>query len=202
VVTTAYTITDDTEGALPPIGVPISGVEVMVIDNDLYAVRDGEPGELYIGGRGLALGYLHDHELTAKRFVSLPGRQGRWYRSGDAVTSHDGVLHFQGRVDLEELKVRGMRVAAAEIEAAILTHPGVRAAATTVVGHGIDSVLVAVIAAVVELSGESLRLTLRSRLPATMVPNRLLFVDRLPLTANGKVDRRAVALMAAESAHT
>ncbi|MFI9464701.1 amino acid adenylation domain-containing protein [Streptomyces xiamenensis] len=198
VVTTAHPVPDDAPaGSTPPIGRPIDGVAVAVLDEEL---RPAEEGELYIGGRGLARGYLHAPELTAARFVSLPGRSGRWYRSGDVVRSRAGLLEFVGRVGHEQLKVRGVRVAAAEIEAALTGHHEVRAACAVVVGHGAEAALVAVIATTGRVEGDEVRRYARTRLPAAVVPTRMVVVERLPLTPNGKLDRPAVARLAAGGA--
>jgi amino acid adenylation domain-containing protein len=196
VVTTAHMVQHDAPiGWSPPIGRPIDGVVVEVLDDDLRPV---EEGELYIGGRGVAIGYLNAPELTRERFVSLPGRPERWYRSGDVVRTRSGLLEFVGRVNRDQLKVRGVRVAAAEIEAALIAHQDVRAACATVVGHGADAALVAVIITNGQVDEDELRRHARTRLPTMVVPNRIVVVERMPLTSNGKLDRAAVARLAEE----
>lgn len=199
VVTTAYEVPPGADPALPPIGAAIDGVELVLCDEAGCRVPDGTPGELHIGGAGLALGYLRDPALTARRFVSLPDLPGRWYRTGDLAVSRDGTLEFLGRVDAEQLKVHGIRVEAAEIEAALMACVGVRGAAVTMSRQGPDSVLVAVVTGGGELSSALLRKALADRLPSALIPNHIFAVERLPLTANGKIDRRAITALAAEA---
>ncbi|WP_062215831.1 amino acid adenylation domain-containing protein [Streptomyces sp. NBRC 109706] len=194
VVTTAHPVPPDASvGSSPPIGRPIDGVAVAVLDEGL---RPAVEGELYIGGRGLALGYVNAPELTRARFVPLPGRPGRWYRSGDVVRTRDGLLEFVRRVDRGQLKVRGVRIAAAEVETALTGHRAVRGACAVVVGHGADAALVAVVAAAGRVDVDELRRHARARLPASVVPNRIVLVERLPLTPNGKLDRAAATRLA------
>ncbi|MEU0240450.1 carbamoyltransferase C-terminal domain-containing protein [Nocardiopsis sp. NPDC006198] len=201
VVTTAHTVVDVTAGAIPPIGRAIHGVRIVLLGADLRPVRAGTEGEIFVGGRGLALGYLGDPELTAARFVAVPGRSGRWYRTGDLAVSESGVLTFRGRVDLEQLKVRGVRIEAAEIEAALMACPGVDVAAVTMLGTGADGLLVAAVATARPPVLAQLRAFLAARLPTAAIPNCFVFVDRLPLTGNGngKIDRRLVMQLASAS---
>jgi amino acid adenylation domain-containing protein len=184
---------------LPPIGRPIQNVTTHVLDEAMVPVPLGARGELYVGGAAVAGGYLGRPALTAERFVpdpfSAPG--GRLYRTGDVVRSlPDGTLQFLGRVD-DQLKVRGYRVEPGEVEAELERAGGVRAAA--VVGHAEPAGGPVRLVAYVEAAGEGvaaparLRDRLRGRLPPWMVPERILVVDRLPLTPSGKVDRRALA---------
>ncbi|HYO58195.1 non-ribosomal peptide synthetase/type I polyketide synthase, partial [Archangium sp.] len=185
-------------GGLPPIGRPISNTQVYVLDEGMNPVPVGVGGELFIGGDSLARGYLDRPELTAERFIPNPfsGKPGaRLYRTGDGVRwSAGGELEFLGRVD-SQVKVRGFRIELGEVEAALAQHPAVREA--VVVGRenapGVNQ-LVGYIVTQGEArpSKAELRTYLRERLPEPMVPSAFVLLDALPLTLNGKVDRRAL----------
>ncbi|MFF8597266.1 amino acid adenylation domain-containing protein, partial [Streptomyces sp. NPDC015220] len=200
---TTFTTTHDLRGRLDggsvPLGSPLPNTRVYVLTSGLVPAPVGVPGELYIAGDGLAHGYLGRPGLTAERFVADPfGAPGaRMYRSGDLVAWRaDGTLEFLGRTD-GQVKVRGFRIETGEVEAALVTHPAVGAAAvvphtdpgsgrTVLVGH------------VVPADGApapgtaELRAHLASSLPEHMVPALFTTLEALPLTANGKVDRRAL----------
>lgn len=181
----------------PPIGRPIGATGAAVLDRAGRLVPPGVAGELAIGGAGVAAGYRARPALTAERFVPDPqGEPGaRRYLTGDLVRWRGGGdLEFLGRLD-DQVKVRGFRVEPGEVEAAILGHPATSEAA--VIAR--DDVLVAyVVARVVarvadSASGDELRRHLAEALPAHLVPNVVVHVDRLPLTAAGKIDRAALA---------
>jgi len=197
IAATYHQVRSGAPGDRPPIGRPVAGTSVLVLDDDGQPVPDGVLGELYLGGAGIARGYRHDPALTAERFLTLPDRPGRWYRTGDLVHAAGDVLHYRGRRDADQLKVRGIRVEAADIESALMTVPGIEAAAVAVVGHGADADLVALAVAGADRPGASaIRASLAPHLPAGVIPNRYVFVPALPLTANGKLDRPAVADLA------
>jgi amino acid adenylation domain-containing protein len=182
---------------VPPIGTPVAGVRCRVLDDRLRAAGEGEAGELYVGGTGLARGYLHDPALTAERFVADPVTpSGRLYRTGDLVRAvAGGGYEFIGRAD-GQLKVRGFRVEPAEVENALLQHPGVDAAAVGLrhVADGVPA-LVAYVQTRGELPHRELTEYLRDRLPAYMIPSRFVAVSALPRTASGKVDALALATL-------
>ncbi len=182
--------------ALPPIGRPIAATAVHLLDPRGLPVPAGVPGEVHLGGAGLARGYLGQPELTAERFVPDPwGRGDRLYRTGDLARRRpDGEVEFLGRID-HQVKIRGFRVELGEIEAALATHPAVREAVVVVQGRGASKRLVACIlpAEGVQELREPLRAHLRERLPDYMVPSAFVAVERFPLTPSGKVDRRALA---------
>ncbi|WP_411144434.1 amino acid adenylation domain-containing protein [Streptomyces sp. x-80] len=196
-------------GTPPPIGSPVAGVAVCVTDDEGRIVPRGTPGELRIGGAGLSLGYL-DRELTARRFVAPPpGLTGpgagtgidRVYRTGDRVRMRaDGVLEFLGRMD-DQVKVSGVRIEPAEVEAAFEHDPRVRRAAVAARTTG-DGV-VELIAFVQPHPGQEppataeLVRSVRDWLPAQAVPAVVRYVTDFPLDANGKVDR--AALLAADA---
>lgn len=182
-----------------PIGRPIRNVEAYVLDAALDIAPVGVPGELYVGGTGVARGYHNDEELTAERFVRnrfSPTRGTTLYRTGDrAMWTRDGELRFLGRFD-DQLKIRGFRIEPQEIEAALTRHPAVRNAVVIAVDDGGESLrLVAYVepedAAAVP-SEDEFRSQLGTKLPAYMIPSTFVTVDNIPLTANGKVDKRAL----------
>ncbi|HEU0053826.1 MAG TPA: non-ribosomal peptide synthetase, partial [Longimicrobium sp.] len=191
--------------ALPPIGRPVRGTRLYVLDRGLRPAPAGAPGDLYAAGESLARGYLGRPGLTAERFVpdpfsDVPG--ARMYRTGDrALWRDDGALEFRGRAD-EQVKVRGHRVEPGEVEVALAAHAGVGAAAVVAREDGrggarLDAYVVAREGASVD--AEALREHLRGRLPEYMVPGTVTVLDAFPLTPSGKVDRRALPVPAAEA---
>ncbi|URZ99819.1 non-ribosomal peptide synthetase [Streptomyces lydicamycinicus] len=192
--TTTHRVTDaDCDGQVP-IGRPVAGAAVHLLDATGRPVRDGAQGELWIGGSRLAHGYTGQPELTAERFVQHP-ELGRLYRTGDLVSRRpDGLLDYHGRTD-DQVKIRGFRIEPAEIEHALRERPEVADAAVTVHRPSPDDARLA--AFVVAASGpvprpEALRERLATVLPAHLVPDEVRLVDALPLTPSGKVDRRAL----------
>jgi amino acid adenylation domain-containing protein len=184
-----------------PIGRPIANTSVFVLDRELEPTPVGVPGELYIGGDGVARGYLNQPELTAERFVSSPFGDGRLYRTGDmARWRPDGQLEFLGREDLQ-VKVRGFRVEPGEVESALVAHPEVREAAVVApADRNGDRRMVAYLVADPGLDEVGLRAQLGEKLPAYMVPSAFTLVESLPVTPNGKVDRAALSEEAARGA--
>ncbi|MFF7144255.1 amino acid adenylation domain-containing protein [Streptomyces nodosus] len=196
-----------------PYGRPLTGQHYRVVDRDGRDCPDWTPGELWIGGEGLARGYLADPVRTAEKFVEHGGR--RWYRTGDLGRFRgDGLLEFLGRLD-SQLKIAGHRIEAGEIEAALETHPAVARAAVVAVGERTAKRLVAfVVPQDPTMAGapadepdsvtpaenpgltEELFGLLSERVPVYAVPSRILLLPALPLTANGKVDRGALAGLA------
>jgi amino acid adenylation domain-containing protein len=189
----------DVEGPIP-IGRPISNTRIHILDGSLGAVPPGAEGELYVGGDGLARGYLGRPDLTAERFVPDPfGAPGsRLYRTGDlARLRPDGAIEFRGRSD-QQVKIRGFRIEPGEIEAVLADHPGV--AQAVVIVHqdaGGDKSLLAYVATRAGVNDAELSTWLGERLPEYLVPSKVVVLERLPLNANGKVDRSALARSAA-----
>jgi len=193
-----------------PIGRPADNTSLYVLDRQLAPVPPGVVGELYVGGIGVGRGYLHDAVQTASRFVPDPFSSElglRLYRSGDLVRHRgDGTLEFIGRAD-QQVKVQGQRIELGEIEARLLELDAVKEAA--VVAHedanGWKQLVAFVVpaetaAAPIERElAERIEAALGASLPVYMVPRRYAFLERLPLTANGKLDRRALPIPAPQS---
>jgi amino acid adenylation domain-containing protein len=187
----------DPEGEGPPsIGGPIKGVVAEVLDERLRPVDPGAVGELVIGGVAVARGYLNRPELTSERF--LEDRRGRRYRTGDLVRLRpDGAFDFLGRLD-DQLSIRGFRVEPGEITAAMNAHPAIAASATRAVGSSsADRQLVAYVvpSGAERPSRVELNEFLGGFLPDYLVPTRYVWLDELPLTAHGKIDREALAAL-------
>ncbi|GAA0409542.1 hypothetical protein Acor_36380 [Acrocarpospora corrugata] len=180
------TAADLLPGDSPSIGKPIAETRVLVLDPSGVQVPPGAPGELCIGGAGVALGYLNRPELTAERFAAGP-RGGRLYRSGDRVRwRQDGHLEFLGRLD-EQVKVRGFRIEPGEVAARLLAHPRVLQATVTAFEDRLAGYVVAD-----GVTGAELAAFAGETLPAYMVPSVWVWLDELPLTRHGKVDRAAL----------
>ncbi|MFJ4348947.1 non-ribosomal peptide synthase/polyketide synthase [Pseudomonas sp. NPDC089401] len=183
-----------TSGRLQPggelhIGKPIANSRVYVLDERRQPVPVGAVGELYIGGAGVARGYLNRAELTEERFLDDPFTAGgRMYRSGDLVRwNADGTLDYLGRND-DQVKIRGVRVELGEIEAVLAAQPGVADAVVLVRGER----LLAWFTAAAAVAVETLRAALQASLPAHLVPLAFIRLAALPLTSHGKLDRKAL----------
>jgi amino acid adenylation domain-containing protein len=163
-----------------PIGRPLANTKVFVLDPRQEPIPIGVPGELYIGGAGLARGYVNQPERTSERFLELPGL-GRVYRTGDLVRWRaDGQLEFIARLD-HQVKLRGYRIELGEVESALLRHPQVQSAAVTCDGENLTAYFSGPVS--------DLRPFLAEMLPAYMIPSQFVQLDQLPLTPNGKLDR-------------
>jgi acyl carrier protein len=208
--TTIYAVAKECVGPFrkePPIGRPLGNIRVHLVDPSGLPVPVGVPGELWLGGEGVARGYLNRPELTAERFLPDPfsGEPGeRLYKTGDlARYLSNGDVEFLGRVD-RQVKVRGLRIELGEIEAALGKHPSVAECAVLVLGHATDKRLVGFVVARRQDDQEpgsltpltpQLREHLRQTLPDYMVPASFLFLEAMPLTPVGKVDRRTLSQM-------
>ena len=191
----------DAQAQVIPIGHLLSQVYAKVVDADLREVTPGTSGELLLGGRNLALGYL-DVELTRKRFLRLP--EGIYYRTGDYVIEDEhGVFRYQGRID-EQVKIHGYRVELAEVEQGLMQLPGI--AQAVVLARAMNPLESCLHAFIVFQHGwpdtdeGKLLSLLSSRLPPYMLPSRIHRLFELPVTANGKVDKRALQSLADEQA--
>jgi len=179
------------------IGRPLSDLQAVSLDRYGHPVSVGVPGELYVGGAGLARGYLGQPGLTAERFVPnpfslVPG--ARLYRTGDLVRYlDDGTIEYLGRID-EQVKIRGYRIELGEIEAHLLAHPQVKDACVIAREEqpGGRRLIAYVVSRDPSISSEELRAYLNGILPEYMVPSAYVFMEALPLTTNGKLDRKAL----------
>jgi amino acid adenylation domain-containing protein len=183
--------------SIVPIGRAIPGARVYVLDAAHQLVPIGVPGELHVGGAGVALGYHGAPELTAEKFIPDPFAAepgARLYRTGDrARYLEDGALEFLGRVD-DQVKIRGVRIELGEVEAALQRHPAVREAAATVHGEGDHKRLIAYVAldAAAPSKPSDLRDVVARQLPSAAVPAEFVVLPSLPRLPNGKLDRKAL----------
>ena len=188
---------DLAKGTVSPIGIPIPDLQLYLLDETLQPVPPGVPGEIFVGGAGVARGYLNRPELTRERFIGDPfsGRPGaRLYRTGDlARFTSRGQLEYLGRLD-DQVKIRGFRIETGEIESILNAHPTVRRALVvlrTEASAG-PQLVAYIVPAEVSCSSKELRRYLSTIVPEYMVPAHFVLLDQLPLTVNGKVDRRAL----------
>ena len=199
VVTTSGRVWPTSQADQPPsIGFPIANFEVYILDEQLQQVAPGTPGELYIGGIGLAKGYLNRPDLTAERFIQHPfnpDSSARLYKTGDlARWLPDGQISFMGRID-QQIKLRGYRIEPEEIMTAVNEHPAVQ---TSLVVAREDTpgdkrlVAYLVVQPGTTVSDNALRSALAAQLPDYMVPTSFVQLEALPLTPNGKIDRAAL----------
>ena len=200
---TTFTVADhldETGWDVTPIGTPLPGTRIHIVDEAGRPVADGDPGELLVGGPQVARGYRDRDDLTANAFIRdpfTPGTAGRLYRTGDmAIRQADGNVVFLGRGD-DQIKIRGFRVTIGEIDAAIRSCPGVHLAAT-IVREEVpgDKRVVSYVEPGPGFDDTELREHLRRRLPAHMIPSAVVTMPRLPLSSHGKVDRSALPTVA------
>lgn len=196
VVATSATVAPQKAGhQLPPIGRPIDNTEILILDNEMKPAPVGELGEMYIGGAGLAKGYLNDPALTAERFVKHPAVNGtRLYRSGDlGCYLPDGQIAFHGRVD-DQVKIRGYRIELNEVVRALRKHPAIREAVVLAGENAAgDKQLIAhIVLRDASPSLTELRNFLGQELPDYMLPATFVRVDAIPVGPSGKADRSAL----------
>lgn len=177
-----------------PYGLPVEQNYWYILDEDLQPVTAGETGELYIGGIGVARGYIKDPVKTAQAFMPDPFRESeadRMYRTGDlGRMREDGTIEFLGRRD-DQVKIRGFRIETKEVEKLLLEYPGIRDVAVMARSHSSgDKYLCAYLTAAQAVSGAALKQYLAARLPAYMLPSVFVRLEQFPLNANGKVDKK------------
>ena len=200
-VVTAFELAGDPASwpELPSIGQPLPHVRVLVVDEQLEEIREGDEGELLLGGDCLAAGYASAPTLTAERFIEHGDE--RWYRSGDRVRRDaDGTLHYLGRLD-QQIKLDGFRVEPAEVEIVLGRHPGIAEAVVVATSNAGSSQLVAHLVPRDQVAGhadisamiDSVRRHAAQHLAAYLLPHQFHLHAALPLTASGKIDRRALA---------
>ncbi|TAE52311.1 MAG: amino acid adenylation domain-containing protein, partial [Nostocales cyanobacterium] len=189
-----YSLVEKGSNSSPNIGRPIANTQVYILDKNVQPVPVEVPGELYIGGAGLARCYLNRPELTAEKFIPNPFDKGltKLYKTGDLVRYlHDGNIEYIGRID-NQVKIRGFRIELGEIETA-LQHADIQASCVIVrEDNPGDKRLVAYIVSEKTLEISELRQHLKNKLPEYMIPNAFVYLESLPLTPNGKIDRRAL----------
>jgi amino acid adenylation domain-containing protein len=205
VVATSGPVLAEPSASLPSIGGAIDNTTIYILDEKMRQVRDGDAGEIYIGGAGVARGYRNNSALTAERFVRNPfdaSSRGRLYRTGDlARFLPNGEVEFLGRVD-EQIKIRGFRVEPGEIISVLNSYPGIQASAVFPLDeeNGERRLAAYVVCAPgVPIAPASLREALSRRLPDYMVPSIFRKVPSLPLTRNGKVDYASLPLLTASN---
>ncbi|MDZ7959079.1 MAG: amino acid adenylation domain-containing protein [Aulosira sp. DedQUE10] len=181
-----------------PIGRPIANTQIYILDSKLQLVPIGVPGEIYIGGDGLAVGYLHQPELTAEKFITNPFNNeptARLYKTGDlAQYLANGNIEFLGRID-HQVKIRGYRIELGEIEFVLSQHPEVEEAIVIAREDepGNQRLVAYILPKVVTVSNKDLRQFLQGQLPEYMIPSAFALLEAFPLSPNGKVDRRALS---------
>ncbi|KIL19230.1 Malonyl CoA-acyl carrier protein transacylase [Bacillus pumilus] len=193
---TTHQVTHIPEGARSvPIGVPVSNSTVVILDDALNPVPAGVKGEIYIGGTGLAKGYLHDPERTQERFIDNPFPElggDRLYRSGDLGTwRSDGTIEYLGRKD-NLVKIRGYRIECGEIETALLKHPQVKECTVIAKTYGSSKRLAAYLVTDGANPVPGWKAFLQESLPGYMIPSYFIVLDEMPVTTNGKVDQKAL----------
>ena len=179
-----------------PLGKPLANTQVAILDADLKPLPIGIPGELYIAGAGLARGYLNAPELDAQKFIPNPWLAGdRLYKTGD-LTRYlaDGQIEYLGRMD-SQVKIRGFRIELGEIESALEAYPGIQNAIVIVGKQSANKQLIGfyVPAAGSQIDHDAMKMFLRDRLPDYMIPVHFVALEKMPLTANGKVNRNGLA---------
>ncbi|MFT7032591.1 MAG: amino acid adenylation domain-containing protein, partial [Cyclobacteriaceae bacterium] len=193
-VSTFEVLTEDYLQTNIPIGRPIANTQIIILDRDLNPVPIGCKGTIYVSGKGVARGYLNNPDLTKKSFITLPnGNTQRFYNTGDlGEWTPDGVLLFHGRKD-NQIKLRGFRIELGEIEGVLSSIKGVRNSCVVVhQGKGRKKELVGFVVPESNLDNAFLQKELSKRLPENMVPRLWVELERLPLTINGKIDKRAL----------
>ena len=183
----------DTEISVP-IGKPADNVQIYLLDKYLNSVSFGTPGEMYISGDGVSRGYLNRKKLTMEKFIKNPFMLDKMmYRTGDlAVMLQDGNMEYLGRID-NQIKINGFRIELGEIENELLKHDLVKSAVVLDINDSSGNKhLCAYVVKEDNLEIEDLKNTLRAKLPAHMIPHLFLIVDKIPLTPNGKVDRKTL----------
>lgn len=191
-----YQLSDERVGLTPPIGKPIDNVKIYILDDQMNPVAVGVKGEIYIGGEALARGYLNRPDLTKIAFMENPfvdDQSARLYKTGDlGYYLPDGSIVFTGRKD-NQVKIRGFRIELGEIEASLLQHQSIKEAVVIDNENNDGSkYLAAYYVADEELPASEMKVFLTNKMPGYMIPTYLMQLDKLPLTANGKIDRKAL----------
>ncbi|WP_103071078.1 non-ribosomal peptide synthetase [Aquimarina sediminis] len=199
---TYYRIDNIPEGDIQtiPIGSGISNSTCYILDENRYPVPIGVIGEIYLGGDGLARGYLNHEDLTSEKFIPSPFKsEERLYKTGDlAKWSPDGVIEFSGRKDTQ-VKIRGYRIELGEIENVLALQPNIQQAVVTVQKQKTGSILIAYVVSDSEINEQELKVNLGKYLPEYMIPSLYVTLEIIPLTINGKVDKKSLPEITEES---
>jgi acyl-coenzyme A synthetase/AMP-(fatty) acid ligase/acyl carrier protein len=194
-----------TEVQVVPIGKPISNIKLYILDSHFNLTPMGIPGELHIGGVGVARGYLNKPDLTTERFVSDPfekNKESRLYKTGDKTRwLADGSVEYLGRLDYQ-VKIRGNRIELGEIEATLASHPSVKDVVVAVESERNEKSIIAYIVASNDADTglqDFLQTYLTTKLPEYMLPSHFFIIEAIPLTPNGKADRKALLTMSRSS---
>ncbi len=194
-VVTGYTMSEDGTGIVSyvPIGKPLPNTFIYLLDKNLQPVPAKVTGEIYIGGENLAAGYLNLPEQTAQRFIVSPfDKQQKLYKTGDlAYIDHTGNIVYLGRND-DQVKIRGYRIELNEIKHALLAQEGITQAYVDVAERNNERSLVAYLVAAVDIDRRKIRKALSNLLPDYMVPAHMILLDAIPLTPNGKINKKAL----------
>lgn len=173
-----------------PIGIPVSNSTCYILDKNQNILPTKVPGEIYVGGDGVALGYLNNPELTNKKFIKNPFGEGKLYKTGDlGYWEEKGAIQFSGRIDFQ-VKIRGFRIELKEIESKILEYGNIQECAVITSGNDASKILVACIASKNNIDTKRLNSYLKTRLPHYMVPVKYICMESLPLNINGKLDTK------------
>lgn len=187
-----YKIDKNLTDASIPIGYPISNSTCYIVSSTGNLQPVGIPGELWVGGDGVSLGYLHRDDLTKKNFIKNPFADGRMYKTGDlARFLDDGKIEFLGRID-NQIKIRGFRVELSEINDKIMQYSGIKQAYTIFKKTDITSTICSYITVSNKVDIKDLYMFLKSSLPNYMIPAHITILDKFPLNINGKVDKKAL----------
>lgn len=194
VVTSSYPVRSHSENI--PIGRPIANTHVYILDKNHNLQPIGIPGELCISGKGISKGYLNNQELTDEKFIDNPFGEGKIYCTGDFVRMQaDGNLEYIGRID-EQVKIRGYRIELGEIENILLNMEGIKEAAVVVKEHLSDEkLIIAYFTADISIDPMDIRKAISKLLPEYMIPAHIIGIDSIPLTRNGKVDKKKLPVV-------
>ncbi len=176
-----------------PIGIPVSNSTCYILDKNQNLLPEKIPGELYVGGDGVALEYLNNPELTSEKFIPNPFGEGKLYKTGDlGYWEENGTIQFLGRIDFQ-VKIRGFRIELKEIETKILEYGNIQECAVITTGNGASKILVACIASRNQIDTHQLNSYLKNKLPPYMVPAKYICLESLPLNINGKLDTKTLS---------
>lgn len=181
-----------------PIGMPVSNSTCYILDKNQNLLPIGTPGEIYVGGDGVALGYLNNEKLTEEKFIPNKFGEGKLYKTGDlGYWEKEGIIQFVSRMD-DQVKIRGFRIELKEIETKILEFGNIKECAVIIAQNGATKILVACIGTENQIDTKELNTYLKTKLPFYMIPSKYLCMENLPLNINGKLDTKLLLQKIAE----